>query len=127
MKRKPQPATLIACAALFFSLGGVGIAASHYLISSTRQISPKVLRALQPKLLVIRGDPASVDPEAMGGAVANCPAGYTVVGGGSSGTVPVNDSFPAILGSQSFWSVEGINRSADPGVMKAYVVCVRTS
>lgn len=37
---------VVACLALFISLTGTGIAASHYLITSTKQISPKVLKAL---------------------------------------------------------------------------------
>lgn len=46
MKRKPQPATVIACVALFFSLGGAGFAASRYLITSPSQIKPSVRDAL---------------------------------------------------------------------------------
>ena len=42
MKRHKMcsPATLIASVALFFSLAGTGIAASHYLITSVHQIKP---------------------------------------------------------------------------------------
>lgn len=45
--RKPSPAVIIATASLFFSLGGVGVAASGYVIQNTQQIRPRVLRALQ--------------------------------------------------------------------------------
>lgn len=44
---KPAPATIIASAALFFSLGGTGLAADHYLITSTKQIAPNVRLALK--------------------------------------------------------------------------------
>lgn len=37
----------VAWLALFFSLAGTGLAASHYLITSTHQIKPSVLRALR--------------------------------------------------------------------------------
>jgi hypothetical protein len=37
----------IALVALFFSMGGAAYAAHHYLITSTKQISPKVLRLLR--------------------------------------------------------------------------------
>lgn len=39
--------SVAATAALLFSMGGVALAAHHYLITSTHQISPNVLRALR--------------------------------------------------------------------------------
>jgi len=45
--RKPSPATIIASLALFFALGGTAIAAHHYLITSTKQIKPSVLKNLK--------------------------------------------------------------------------------
>jgi hypothetical protein len=44
--RRPSPATIIASIALFFSLAGTGLAASKYLITSTKQIKPSVLSSL---------------------------------------------------------------------------------
>jgi hypothetical protein len=44
--RKPSPALVIASVALFAALGGTAAAAHHFLITSTRQIKPSVLRAL---------------------------------------------------------------------------------
>ncbi len=44
--RRPSLATLLAALALFVSLGGTALAAGHYLISSTSQIKPSVLRQL---------------------------------------------------------------------------------
>jgi hypothetical protein len=45
--RRPSPASVIACLALFFALGGSALAARHYLISSTAQIKPSVLAKLK--------------------------------------------------------------------------------
>jgi Collagen triple helix repeat (20 copies) len=45
--RKPSAATAIASLALFFSLGGAGMAATGYRITSLWQISPKVRHALR--------------------------------------------------------------------------------
>ena len=42
-----RPSTVIALVALFLSLGGSAIAAKHYLITSTSQIKPSVLRQLR--------------------------------------------------------------------------------
>lgn len=47
MKHRISPATVIATVALFFSLGGAGMAATGYRITSLWQISPKVRHALQ--------------------------------------------------------------------------------
>ncbi len=45
--KRPAPATGIALAALFFSLGGVGLAAERYVITSTSQIKPSVVKQLR--------------------------------------------------------------------------------
>lgn len=42
-----RPGTWIAALALFVALGGTAVAAKHYLITSTHQIKPSVLRALR--------------------------------------------------------------------------------
>jgi hypothetical protein len=44
--RRPTPAGIIASLALFFALGGSAMAANHYLITSTNQIKPSVLKTL---------------------------------------------------------------------------------
>jgi hypothetical protein len=46
-KSVPSPAMVVALLALFVALGGSAIAARHYLINSTKQISPKVLAKLK--------------------------------------------------------------------------------
>ncbi len=45
--RHPSPATIIATIALVFSMSGASFAAGHYLITSTSQIKPSVVRQLQ--------------------------------------------------------------------------------
>jgi hypothetical protein len=47
LKRRFTYANVAATLALFFSMSGGALAASHYLISSTKQISPKVLKSLK--------------------------------------------------------------------------------
>lgn len=49
MLRRPAPATLISLVALFFSMSGAAFAAKHYMLNSTSQINPKVLKALKGK------------------------------------------------------------------------------
>ncbi len=45
--KKPSPAMIVACLALFVASTGTSIAARHYLITSTKQIKPSVLTKLK--------------------------------------------------------------------------------
>lgn len=45
--RRPSPAMAVALVALFLALGGSALAARHYLINSTSEISPNVLKKLK--------------------------------------------------------------------------------
>jgi len=45
--RRPSPAMVVACLTLFVASTGTSIAASHYLITSTKQIKPSVLKQLK--------------------------------------------------------------------------------
>jgi hypothetical protein len=47
MRRRITYANVVATLALFFALSGGAIAASHYLITSTKQIKPSVLKKLK--------------------------------------------------------------------------------
>jgi hypothetical protein len=50
LRRHVSYANIVATMALVFAMGGTAIAAKHYLISSTSQISPQVLKALELKI-----------------------------------------------------------------------------
>lgn len=85
--RKPSAAITISTAALFFSLTGAGIAAQHYLITSTKQIKPSVLRQIARQLPAARGPRGGEGEQGVPG-----PAGtidwqneYTVTGDQSNG------------------------------------------
>jgi len=77
--RHPSPPTIIATIALFFSMGGASLAvASHYLITSTSQIKPSVVRQLQhgAAAKVITGPSGAAGPAgAQGSTGAPGPAG----------------------------------------------------
>jgi len=49
MRKRLTYANVVATLALVFAMTGGALAASHYLINSTRQINPRVLRALHGK------------------------------------------------------------------------------
>jgi hypothetical protein len=77
--RRPSPALVISCLALFVALGGSALAAHDYLITSKSQISPKVLKAL-------RGAKGPAGPAGPAGAIGR--TGATGVAGtpGKNGT-----------------------------------------
>jgi len=73
--RKPTPAVIIAIVALVVALGGTAVAASHYIITSTSQIKPSVLRALRAGAGV-KGTTAIAGAQGLAGAAgAQGPAG----------------------------------------------------
>ena len=47
IRRRMTYANVVASLALLFAMSGGAIAATHYLITSQRQISPKVLKTLK--------------------------------------------------------------------------------
>jgi hypothetical protein len=61
MRRHISYANVAATLALVFSMSGGALAAKHYLISSTKQISPKVLKAL-------KGRPGHTGPQGTPGS-----------------------------------------------------------
>jgi hypothetical protein len=81
--RKPSSGTVIAAVALFFALGGSAMAARHYLITSTSQIKPSVLKALQGSAGAVgrtgpAGPAGSVGPQGPAGTAGpQGPAGPT--------------------------------------------------
>jgi len=97
--RKPSPATVIACLALFVASTGTAIAAHHYLITSTKQIKPSVLKQLKgakgPKGAT--GATGAIGATgaagAAGAAGAQGPAGTAVAYAQVNTNVPVNPTF----------------------------------
>lgn len=61
--KRPSPSMIVALAALFFSMTGAGVAASRYLITSTHQISPAVLKTFHGQ----RGKPGPQGPQGPAG------------------------------------------------------------
>lgn len=65
--KRPSPAMIVALIALGFSMGGTALAASHYLITSAKQIAPGVLRKLHT-VSVVQGTAGAVGAPGVPGA-----------------------------------------------------------
>ena len=139
--RRPSPASIIASLALFVALGGTAIAARHYLITSTSQIKPSVLKELRGNAgangathVVVRFAEAITTNGSRGKATASCNAGERATGGGvevvsgnaakvwylTSGGVPT----PRRQGATSTgWFGEWFNESGSTDTLHVYAVC----
>jgi Collagen triple helix repeat (20 copies) len=84
IRRRITPSTLIATLALVFAMTGGAYAASRFLITSTKQISPKVLKALRGA----NGKSGAAGPAGPAGAAgAQGPAGPAgAAGAGTAGS-----------------------------------------
>src|SRR4051794_34460920 len=80
--RLPSPSMLIALAALVMATTGSAIAAKHYLITSTKQIKPSVLKKLKGK----RGPQGLVGPQGAAGAAGVAGANGVKGTNGTNGT-----------------------------------------
>ena len=120
IRRRFNATGFVAVLALVFAMGGGAYAASRYVITSTKQISPKVLKALQGK------------PGAAGATGAQGPAGPAGEKGapGANGTdgtsgnagvsvtsvsVPTSSSTCSKLGGSEFTAAEGSKTTACNG------------
>ncbi len=86
-----SPATVIASLALVFAMTGGAFAAGRYLITSTKQISPKVLKSLQGKAGAngangAQGSAGPVGPQGPAGAKGETGAAGAAGANGTSGT-----------------------------------------
>jgi hypothetical protein len=129
----------IAWLALFFALGGTSVAASRYIITSTKQIKPSVLKKLHgargpagragaagpqgppgasasvytlslKRLASVTGPSVTVAPGAVQSATAICPEGSRAIsGGGSGGITDINIS--EMQHAHLGWFIVVVNRT----------------
>jgi len=155
--RKLTYANVVSTLALLLVLaGGTAYAANHYLITRTSQIKPSVLRDLRGRAGQSGAPGSPGAPGATGAtgpagissytqvasattnnptgaqdvAIANCPAGESVLGGGAFGSAvstgqSITTSEPA--NSDTGWLVAMSNTSGTPDTFTAYAICATVS
>ncbi len=107
MRRRLTYANIAATLALLFSMSGGALAASHYLISSKRQISPKVVKELK----------GNVGPKGATGATGpQGPAGGVGAPGapGAAGTLAYASVVVNGAGNVSFLTNAGFSSVSEP-------------
>jgi hypothetical protein len=127
MHRRPSPATAIALVAPFVALGGTTLAASRYVITSTGQIKPNVLKAIRGaplgQLVVVHGPLTSTS--SISASEAQCPAGDNIVSGGYSAVVGphgyVSQDEP--VGPQAWWATVSTGISGEQATVRATALC----
>ena len=131
LRRQITPSMAVAVLALFVSLGGTAVAAGHYLVMSTSQIKPSVLRAIRGTpghLVVVHGPLTTVEPSSIGESEASCPAGYDVVSGGYSVVLGVgadiNQDEP--LSPHSWGAGVSTRLSSEHATVSAVALCAPT-
>jgi hypothetical protein len=153
MQRRPSPATAIALLALFFALGGTAVAARHYLITSTSQIKPSVLRQLHGNtgaqgpagaggptgpqgpqgpagpsnlagLTIVQGPNSPIAAHEVWHSTATCPAGsHAVSGGGAVITAEPHMAVSQMSEDHQSWFVIASNTSVVAGTVQAFAYC----
>jgi hypothetical protein len=104
--RRPSPAMVVACLALFVVSTGTSIAANHYLITSTKQIKPSVLK----KLKGAKGPKGNTGAIGATGAVGATGATGAVGAQGPSGVVTTgvfNGAMGAFAGGSAVYVFAG--------------------
>src|SRR5579863_741287 len=86
VRRRLSYANVVATMALVFAMSGGALAAGHYLLTSTKQISPKVLKALKGK----EGAPGAAGAQGAAG-----PAGPAGAKGEAGAAGPKGETGPA--------------------------------
>jgi hypothetical protein len=123
-RRKPSPATMIASAALFVALGGTAVAASRFVITSTSQIKPSVLRAFKPRITRVETPMTSVEPDSVETVRAFCPSGSEVVGGGGFGGAAGLAASEPIPGNRGWFIIVNDLSATTPIHVRADAECI---
>jgi hypothetical protein len=73
---------------------------------------------------LVVGPESIVDPGQFGGAIAKCPTGKKVLGGGggSEGNITISNSGPS---TDAQWGINATNNEAFPASVYAYAVCAK--
>lgn len=113
---------LISCVALFFSLAGTGIAASHYLITNVSQIKPTVRALLTPKVNYVSSE-ASYCAGSCAAALATsyCPLGTTAIGGTAAASTPGTPVHTFI--APSYYVAVADDQSGAAGTLRVTAIC----
>jgi hypothetical protein len=116
-------ANIVSTLALVFAMGGSAVAAKHYLVTSTAQISPKVLKKLKGNAGLPGRTGATGAAGATGatgatgsGGLTGIDAGTGLTGGGSTGEVKLAPDFNVVqkrvtTGEQCVDGIESIDVS----------------
>lgn len=134
LSRRPSASLVVSIIAVFFAVSGASMAAGSYIIQSKHQIKPSVIHALTTNhLTTVTSSPTTVAAgERSTYAVAACPTGYTVTGGGfETGfdySNPNMGDHTSVISSSPVsnqWVVQIANDGSTADTFSAYAVCLQ--
>jgi len=118
VRKRITYANVVATLALVFAMSGGALAANHYLISSTKQLSPKVLKKLKGKIGKSGANGAAGGQGPAGPFVTTLPSGQTLrgnyagraFGGETAGQemqIPITFAFPLTTAPAAHYILNG--------------------
>lgn len=131
---KPSPAMVVAGVALVLASSGTTLAASHYLVTSTSQIKPSVLRSLassaQEEINESTGTWVLAKPGVpLVWARAWCPEGSHVISGGYEGDLAPGVAIRTNLATGNGWSVVAVPTSSSAEIgetkLRVHALCLK--
>lgn len=116
---------VIACLALFVTLGGVGMAATGYRITSLWQIAPKVRHELHGAITGPHWGPVTVLTKARPEAEirVSCAPGYRAIGDGFAGANELVTSSAIDPPDRGVWVTAQLAPHARRALVRAWVLC----
>jgi len=126
MRRRLSYANVVATLALVFAMSGGALAANHYLINSTKQINPKVLKKLKGNTGA-RGPAGPAGPAGASGAAGGAGAAGAAGKEGAQGPAGTAVAYAHVLATGELDTAHSKNVSASSKAGGTGIFCLKVT